>query len=717
MEALLGMLGTFFDLILVIFGFSLIIFFHELGHFAAARWAGIRVLAFAIGFGTAALSYRRGLGWRRGSTEPEYERLCRDAGGVRALDARGIGPTEYRLNWLPFGGYVKMLGQDDLDPSAVSAETDSYQSVPVWKRMVVISAGVVMNVVVAALLFIVVFMIGLRTEPPRIGAVAPGSPAARAVADNAATQGVAEAGLHPGDTVLSINGREPNSFNDLVLASAMGRRDTPIELAVSRPGIPAPLVFRITPEVGAQSGLMEIGVVPASTARIVSARSQADMEAFAKLAPKIGLPGVEPGMTLVRVGDNREVGSGLDLALAVRDSGGRPVQAEFAADDGRRVTVTINPQPALQLDKVRMGPREFLVLEHLLGLTPVMTVSPDGAEANDQARRKGLQDGDIFVRIGSIEYPSTTDGIAEVRRHKGRSIKLSVLRQGKVEDLTVDVSRRGTIGFAVGDTAAESTLLARAPDELVPMRADGTPRTPPAAALNLRPGARVLAVNDTPVANFADLRAALRQATLPDLRLDQDASVTLRVELPLPPQGGGRGRPVEDIAWTIPADAVSRLHDLKWTSEASSRLFLFELEQIPLKADGPLGAVWMGLQETNRVMLTTYITFARLFEGTVKVEHLKGPVGIAHLGTRIAERGLVWLLFFMALISVNLAVVNFLPLPIVDGGQFLFLLFEQVRGRPVSVAVQNVATAAGLLLIGALFLIVTYNDIANLFGG
>jgi regulator of sigma E protease len=115
-------------------------------------------------------------------------------------------------------------------------------------------------------------------------------------------------------------------------------------------------------------------------------------------------------------------------------------------------------------------------------------------------------------------------------------------------------------------------------------------------------------------------------------------------------------------------------------------------------------------------MMMTYLTFARLFQGTVKWEHLKGPVGIAHMGTRIAERGFIWLLFFMALISVNLAVINFLPLPIVDGGQFIFLVIEQIRGKPVPVQIQNVATLAGLLLIGAVFLIVTFHDIANLFG-
>ena len=72
MDQLLGLAGMLFDLALVILGFGFIVFVHELGHFLAARWAGIRVLAFAIGFGTAAFSFRKGMGWRRGSSEKEY---------------------------------------------------------------------------------------------------------------------------------------------------------------------------------------------------------------------------------------------------------------------------------------------------------------------------------------------------------------------------------------------------------------------------------------------------------------------------------------------------------------------------------------------------------------------------------------------------------------------------------------------------------------------
>ena len=205
MSSFLSVLNGALNLIVVIAAFSLIIVIHELGHFVAARWAGIRVQAFAIGFGPALLSYRPGLGWRRGSSEAEVESLRRDAtgfGGEARENARAallnVSPTEYRINSLPFGGYVKMLGQDDADPTASSDAPDSYQRCAPWKRMVVISAGVTANLITALIMFAAVFTLGFPVEPARIGIVEPGQPAATAVPVNGGALGVTQPGLRPG---------------------------------------------------------------------------------------------------------------------------------------------------------------------------------------------------------------------------------------------------------------------------------------------------------------------------------------------------------------------------------------------------------------------------------------------------------------------------------------------------------------------------------------
>ena len=137
-----------------------------------------------------------------------------------------------------------------------------------------------------------------------------------------------------------------------------------------------------------------------------------------------------------------------------------------------------------------------------------------------------------------------------------------------------------------------------------------------------------------------------------------------------------------------------------------------------LSANGnPIRAVVMGFQETKKLAVLTWLTLDRLVRGSVSVDQLRGPVGIVHVGTRVADRGFMYLVFFLAMISVNLAVLNFLPLPIVDGGLFLFLAYEGLLGRPPSVRFQNAATMAGLLLLGSLFIVTFYNDVMRLVVG
>lgn len=724
---MLSVLSTLFDLALVVIGFSLIILIHELGHFLAARWAGIRVLAFSLGFGPAIVSYRRGFGVQRGSSEEQYVALQeRRLNGEFVPELAGVSPTEYRWNVLPLGGYVKMLGQDDADPTARSGEPDSYQSASVWKRMVVISAGVIFNVLAAVALFMIVFTVGLRTEAPVIGDVARESPAATAVASNAAALGVTRPGLQPGDRVLSLNGAAPDSFKDITIAAAMAAKGSTVQVRVERAGVPEPLQFDIEPKPDRYSKLLDLGVRPASAPALIGGRFTADeRELLAKRLTAVGLPGVQPGMRLtgarVEGTDPLTSPQGLSphaLVELARASQGRPLTLTFSPAEGMTgapLTVDVPPRPELPIQEFVGSTADAVVaVPHLLGLLPVMRVDDVDAKFPNA---KILKPGDVFARLGDLEWPNMVEGMAEIRRASaGRgdqaSIPVSVYRhQAEGGYAVVDlgelkiVNRR--IGIAVG-AADDLAIVARWPNlTMTNSAAAGATDQPPLKApsgslLALTPGSRILSVNDTPVNDLADVRAALVAAAA-----SGPTTVSLEVQLPVP---GAELR--QRVAWPLSTDEAKALAQLSWLSPIGPADF--EPLEVVLKGQGPLGAVTLGLRETNRVMLSTYITFLRLFQGTVKVEHLKGPVGIAHVGTLIADRGFIWLMFFLAVISINLAVINFLPLPIVDGGHMVFLIYEAIVGKPVSVAVQNVATMAGLVLVASLFLLVTYNDLANL---
>lgn len=721
-----GILGTMTDLALVVIGFGLIIFVHELGHFIAARWAGIRVLAFALGFGPAAFSYRKGLGLRRGSSEQEYVDRLRAAGMADgacaggAIGALAISPTEYRLNWLPFGGYVKMLGQEDLNPDAVSEAPDSYQRCVPWKKLIVISAGVIMNILTAIILFIIVFRVGLRTEPPVIGSVSPGLPAAQAVATNAKVMNIAQAGLRPGDEVLSVDGRKADQFSDIIMAAAMAPRKAPVNMEVRRPGVPETLNFSVIPEADEGSRLLALGIEPARSLQVADPRTSRGREQFRSEMAKFGFGAVEPGMRLVSINGNTDIKYFFELSKAARSSDGKPLDLVFEDASGKRVTVTTKPEPAFQMSQFVLPGGAVGIQPNVLGLTTLLGV----AHARDAAG-KGLHDGDVFLRVGSVEFPSFEAGLREIRSNAGREVDAIVRRREGNEEkeipLRLAVSRAGTIGFEAAPIQPDTTELGvpvlDAEDGPVVANSEEKARSreTPASSARVRPGSTILTIAGREVRNFDQVRAEMKRAAegLVSSGRASGGEIPMVVRTPVLAGQTRETTPVETVALKLTAADVAAISELGWLAPPVAGAF--EPAQILRRSSGPWNAVTLGFSETRRMVLQVYLTFGRLFEGTLKVTHLQGPVGIAHVGTLLADRGMIWLLFFFAMVSVNLAVVNFLPLPIVDGGQFLFILYEQIFKRPVPVGFQNAVTLAGLMLIGSMFLIVTFNDISNLF--
>ncbi len=723
---MLESLSSAFDLFLVIIGFGMVIFIHELGHFLAAKWAGVRVHQFAIGFGTPIVSWRKGMGFAVGSTEKKVLELLRTKHSEEGVDCTdktisdfefpdGVSPTEYRLNWIPFGGYVKMLGQEDLDPAAASQAPDSYTKKPVWKRMVIISAGVVMNLILAAVLFVIVYMVGRDVITPRIGNVVANSPGANATLV-AGDPGNTPSRLMPGDTFVNVAGEEPKSFNDVQLEVIMARRGRPISIEVERAGVSGPLTFEATPRQSKTTGMLEVGIEPVVSTRVVSPLMPdpvAEQE-FREAMATIGLVGVDPGMTLVSVnGEPVEMLSPLTDAL--ENGNGAPVRTVFRSDVGNTTMVEVRPEPEFQVELVRSASRdERTRVDHLLGLTPAVRIG----SVQPRAEVAGLRKDDIIVQAGGVAWPDIATLISEIGRHARSDIQLTVLRDGEYVSLEAPVDRKGRIGFGIDLTQRDKTIITRTP----PVSAESSdndeetmqPSAPLAATrLELPPGSVILAVDETPVQSFAMLRAALRTATAQAFESSTDATVTLDVRLPV---GGVYGDgPTEERTWSLTADDVQTLHALGWKSPVNP--IFFELDEKLLRTSNPLTAIAWGVEDTHNMMMKTYLTFVRLFQGTVKVDQLKGPVGIAHLGTLVAERGIMDLLFFLGLISVNLAVINFLPIPIADGGHFVMLLIERITGKPVSPAIQNIMALAGIAIIATVFVVVTYNDLANLLGG
>ena len=136
---------------------------------------------------------------------------------------------------------------------------------------------------------------------------------------------------------------------------------------------------------------------------------------------------------------------------------------------------------------------------------------------------------------------------------------------------------------------------------------------------------------------------------------------------------------------------------------------------VPIPKYNVITAVGEGVQTNWLILEMVAKVLKRLVTREVKTKHLTGPIGIVDATRRVVEFGLRSLLFFVGFISVNLAIVNLLPIPIADGGQILFFTLERLRGRPLSIRKQMIIQQVSIVLLAGLFLYITFYDILRVF--
>jgi len=132
---------------------------------------------------------------------------------------------------------------------------------------------------------------------------------------------------------------------------------------------------------------------------------------------------------------------------------------------------------------------------------------------------------------------------------------------------------------------------------------------------------------------------------------------------------------------------------------------------------GILDAVGESLTQTFNITKLTIVSIVKILQGRLSSKNIGGPIMIAEMAGQQAKQGPTNLVFFIALISINLAILNILPIPVLDGGHLLFFFVELVIGRPVSLKVREVAQQAGLFVLILLMIFVFYNDITRIFSG
>jgi regulator of sigma E protease len=217
-----------------------------------------------------------------------------------------------------------------------------------------------------------------------------------------------------------------------------------------------------------------------------------------------------------------------------------------------------------------------------------------------------------------------------------------------------------------------------------------------AAAAGLQPGDRIVAIAGQPVHAWNDVVTLVHRYAGPDRALD------VRVE---------RAGKTFDFA-THPR--LSTLADGKpeWLLGVSPAPYAARYNTV--QRANPLAAIPQAVAETWRLTAQTVTMLGRMFTGQASLKNISGPISIAQYANTSADLGPAWFLYFLGIVSLSLAVMNLLPIPILDGGHLVYYLIELVKGSPVSVRIMVAGQYLGMALLVALMGLAFYNDLLRL---
>jgi regulator of sigma E protease len=542
-------MGVFYLLVLV----GSLIFVHELGHFMFAKAFGVKVLTFSLGFG------------------PKILRL------------RGR-ETEYCISLLPLGGYVKMLEASKSDIVLPEDRKRTFESLALYKRIIVVLAGPAMNLLLPVLLYFSVFLAEGQFMPPTVGTVLP----------NHAAHGR----LFPGDRVMAINGEDIGTFDEL-------RR-----IVAKNPS--KPLRFKIFRD----NKHVEVEVVAEETVErweldIVTRVGTIGISSSAP-APVIGVPQA----------DSPAYRAGLRTFDVITSVGGRPVRRfmdlEKVLSENHGETMPVTYLRPVSLPNALGGLANMAVLE-----AGVVALTPD-TSGTDLVSRTGLEHADLYAAI----------------------------------------------------VPEDSTLY----------------------KTGLRPGDKILRLNGEAVPAWSSmierLRAAVDGAHVFDFWSAREGKVKsgsfqIRREDFTDDRGQSFARYVLKVEHWVPLAPEERVDHPTPVSYAMEK----------------------AVEKTIEVTRFILAAIVRLAQGKLSLKSLSGPIAIYELAGEEGRKGADYFVWFMAVISINLGLLNLLPIPVLDGGHLMFFALEGVMRRPIPMRIREVLHLVGMAILMCLLFLAFKNDL------
>ena len=736
------------DTLKVMLGLGFIIFIHELGHFVAAKWCDVHVNMFSIGFGPAVpfCQYK----W---------------------------GETTYKIGIIPLGGFVQMVGEGDgADGEEAEDDPRSFRKKSVGQRMLIISAGVVMNIILGMTCFVAAYLHGVQEKPGAVSSVESGGAAWRS-------------GMRTDDRITEIGGRKNPYFDDIRPIVMGTQKDEQLPIKWERNG--KETEGFVSPLRDEGQRFPQLGVSPPQRLVLLTAPKRSGFTPVYPGTPAAAAdPKFQPGDRVVAMSSDPNDPAKVSPVATYGDYHQRMVRLA-----GKNITfhvlradtksgaepVAIVVKPAFRHDLgVRMRMGEIVALR-------------DGGSAKQAGmvdRKEGPQPtrGDRIKAVllppddkgkrtwyvaGPVDWAWTKEGpTADPKKFQesvavepldpqllphqlnrwaagrtGLAVELVVARQAHPTDQTITTKLEFDPSYRFDretQTLPNSPLpisglgLAYWVEAIVDDVTKGGPAdTAKTTPIELPPGffhrtKRFLGIEGREV----DAGGAEKKL------LPGDVIVAVRFKSP-----GAEGK-------SVPGEWNDDLKPYQWATAdfafqngslfeidlkvkrsetetftvtlqgrenkefpTADRGLIFQAENQIQKAEGVGDAIRLGAQRTGRFIKVVYMNLYAMAFGRVSVKTMSGPLTIATVSYRFAGEDFWQFLLFLGMISVNLAVVNFLPIPVLDGGHMVFLILEKVLGRPVPERMFAIAMYTGLFLILSLMVFVIFLDVKRLFFG
>lgn len=650
------MIFSLIYVLLAIFGLSVLIFFHELGHYFMARRVGMRVETFAIGFGKPIYSWER----------------------------KGV---KWQIGWLPFGGYVKIAGQDGDETKDPYSIPDGFFGKSPLDRIKVAFMGPLVNLILAFLIFVGIWALGGREKnfaefTHKIGWVDPHSE-------------LYAAGLRPGDEIVSYDGIPYQTGKDHLYAPMMNPGDVDVK-AVKVDYVTfhkEPLELKVKPyphPVSLEKGIVTTGIISPASYVIYNKLPKGEENPLPEGSPMVQ-SGIQYGDRVVWV-DGSLIFSNQQLSRILNDD---------------RVLLTIYRKGNRLLLRVPRVPVEELKMD-----------SEFREELTDWQYESGLNSVKL-QKLYMIPYNLTNDCVVENEikfidkdnekvafpEHPFGLNETQLLPKDKI--IAVDGSPVRTSYDLLQKLQKRQVniIIERNPEILASL-----PETKADAAFD-----KEINWNDiSTIAGSIGSGHVVQKAG--DYVLLNPVTPKLRSELELSP---------EKQAW-LNAELLEQKKEIENIEDPEKRAQALAM----LNSQEKLMLLGLpGLQDKRvnynpspavqfeNVFSEIWRTLSALVSGSLNPKWISGPIGIVQVVHDNWMIGIKEALFWLGAISLNLGIINLLPIPVLDGGTILLSLFEWVTGKrlPPKTLEKLIVPFAILLIIFFVFL--TYQDLSRIFGG